>query len=214
MSRRPVSSARRAATIASRSSNVWPMTSRPQPRSRTTSAPMPRTWWAEGRRSEKPVRVGVVASPRRRWPAMRPGARPGTRPAARAAGSAGPGVPSVRVMEPPSDPVALQPELQQPQLPELVAPERRQPAVRIAQQALDVVAAEQPALPGRVPGQGVADQVEHLALEVGDRRDEEVALGPVDHLGRDDPPADGLEHPLAAVGELELGRAGRRELDE
>ncbi len=47
-----------------------------------------------------------------------------------------------------------------------------------------------------------------------DRRDREIALGPVDDRSRHDRTADSLEHSLAARRELQLGRTGRRELDE
>ena len=45
-------------------------------------------------------------------------------------------------------------------------------------------------------------------------RHREVALLAVDDLGREDPPAGVLEHALATLGELQLGRAGGGQLDE
>ena len=66
-----------------------------------------------------------------------------------------------------SDAVLLQPHLQQAELPEPVAAQRGQLAVRVGQQALDVGGAEQPALLGRRAGQRVADQVEEAALAGG-----------------------------------------------
>src|SRR3954452_7177124 len=182
MSRRPLPSARSASSTPPTSPKVCPKTSLPQPRSRTTSWSMPRRWWAEGRLSE---RLGKAGAAGRR------------------------GAPAGRVVATTSHPVGLQPQLQQAQLPELVALERRQLAVRVGQQRLDVLLAEQPAVAGGLPAQGVAHHVEDLALQVRDRRDGEVALRPVDDLGGDDPAADRLEHALAAVGQLELRRARR-----
>src|SRR3954447_24762866 len=121
MSLRPLSSARSASSTPRRSPKVWPKTSRPQPRSRTTSDCMPRRWCSDGRFSERLVSGGGVP-PRRRAPATR-----------------GSGLTD-------SDPVGLQPELQQAQLPELVALERGQLPVRVGQLPLDVLRAEEPPL--------------------------------------------------------------------
>src|SRR4051795_12741754 len=128
-----------------RSENVWPKTSRPQPRSRTTSFCMPWSWCSEGCFQDRVVIAGAEGTAvRRRRPAMR-------------------GVPVTC-----SDPVGLQPELQQAQLPELVALQRGELTVRLGQQLAHVPGPEQRPVPRGVGGQCVADQVEHLALEVGD----------------------------------------------
>ena len=60
----------------------------------------------------------------------------------------------------------------------------------------------------------VPNEVQVRALEVGERRDGEVALGPVDHLGRNDPPGSLFQHALAAVRGLQLGWAAGRQLDQ
>src|SRR5688572_33362155 len=136
---------------------------------------MPWSWCSEGCFQERLVIAGVEGTARRRCPATR-------------------GVPVTG-----SDPVALQPELEQAQLPGLVALERGQLAVGVGEEFAHVLRAEQAARAGRLARQRVADQIEHLALEMGDRRNREIALGPVDNLRRDDPPADRLEDALAAV---------------
>src|SRR5215217_4010275 len=141
MSRSPASSARSASTTPDSSAKVCPKTSRPQPMSRTTSESMPRSWCWEGCFHERLVIAGADATAvRRRWPATR-------------------GVPVTA-----SHPVVLQPELEQAQLPQLVPLERGQLAVGVGQQLLDVLRAEQAALAGGVRGEGVAHQIEHLAL--------------------------------------------------
>src|SRR6478672_9247300 len=147
MSRRPLSSARRASTMPRRSRNVWPKTRCPQPRSRTTSSPMPRVWCCDGCFHDLLVIAGVDGTAVRR-----------RRPATLGCDT-----------EASSDGMRLQPELEQAELPELVATQRRELTVRVVQQLADVLGAEQPALTGRLTGQRVADQTEHLALEVGDR---------------------------------------------
>src|SRR4051794_30360945 len=152
MSRLSVSSARSASTIPRRSEKVWPNTSRPQPMSRTTSDRMPWSWCSDGCFQERLVMTGASGTGvRRRWPATR----------AVTGGTS-------------SDALRLEPQLEQAQLPELVALERGQLAVGLGEQRLHVFGAEQPALTGGVGRQCVADQVEHLALEVGDRRHGEV----------------------------------------
>src|SRR5215208_4546520 len=123
MSRSPASSARSASTMPPRSEKVWPKTSRPQPRSRTTSEPMPWSWCSDGCFQERLVMAGADA--RRRRPATR----------------------GVFVM---SDRVRLEPELEQAQLPELVALERGELAVRVGEQLADVLRPEQSALAGRL----------------------------------------------------------------
>src|SRR3954469_1079461 len=192
MSRLSVSSARSASTIPRRSEKVWPNTSRPHPMSRTTSDRMPWSWCSDGRFQERLVIAGVVGTAvRRRWPATR-GVTASTS----------------------SHTLGLQPQLEQAQLPELVPLERRELPVGVGEQLPHVLGPEQPALTGRVGRQRVAHQVEDLPLEMGDRGHREIALRPVDDLGRDDPAADRLEHALAAVGQLELGRAGGGQLHE
>src|SRR3954469_4834459 len=124
MSRSPASSARNASTMPPRSEKVWPKTSRPQPRSRTTSLCMPCNWCSDGCFQDRLVIVGVVATGLRRRPATR-------------------GVPVTA-----SDPVRLQPELQQAQLPELVALERGELAVRVGQELAHVLGPEVRPLPG------------------------------------------------------------------
>ncbi len=58
------------------------------------------------------------------------------------------------------------------------------------------------------------DELEHRPFEDGQRGHGEVALRPVDHRVGHDAARGALEHALAAVGELELGRDPRRELDQ
>src|SRR4051794_3932319 len=167
MSRLPVSSARSASTIPCRSEKVWPKTSRPQPRSRTTSCSMPCSWCSDGSFHDRLVRSGVEATGvRRRWPASRGAMTISLRPLCSYA-------------------VGLQPELQQAKLPELVAAQRGELPVGVGQQLVDVLRAEQTTVAGGVAGEGVPDQAEHLALQVGDRRHREVALRAVDDLRRD-----------------------------
>src|SRR3954453_15305094 len=119
MSRRPLPSARSASSTPPTSPKVCPKTSLPQPRSRTTSWSMPRRWWAEGRLSERLGKGGGAGG--RAPPGGGGGAAGRRRPPAR------------RVVATTSHPVGLQPQLQQAQLPELVALERRQLAVRVGQ---------------------------------------------------------------------------------
>ena len=76
------------------------------------------------------------------------------------------------------------------------------------------VGPEQPAPPGGRVGQRVAHPVEERALQVPDGGHREVALGPVDDLVGHDAAGGALEHALAAVGELELGRDPAGQLDE
>src|SRR4029453_12319566 len=64
-----------------------------------------------------------------------------------------------------SDAVGLEAELEQAELPELVALQRRELTVGVGQQLADVLRPEQPAPTGRLAGERVPDQVEHLALE-------------------------------------------------
>src|SRR4051812_18004897 len=120
MSRRPDCSARSASTIRPRSSKVCPKTSEPQPRSRTTSAVIRCRWCADGCFAGSLVSAGAASVVRRREPATQ--------------GTA----------EPPSDPMGLQPQLEQAELPELVAPQRGVLAVRVGQQPVDVLRPEQP----------------------------------------------------------------------
>src|SRR5215212_7812114 len=127
MSRSPASSARSASTIPRRSAKVWPKTSRPQPRSRTTSVCIPRRSWAEGSFHDRLVIAGVEATAvRRRCPA------------------------TWWVMS--SFHVGLQPELEQPQLPELVPPQGGELAVGVGEELLDVLRPEQAALARRLGG--------------------------------------------------------------
>ena len=103
--------------------------------------------------------------------------------------------------------LALQPQLQEPELPQLVAAERREAAVGLGQQRLDVGGLEQaPLLGGRI-GEGVAHEVEQRALQVGGAGTGS-SPGPVDDLGGDDAAGRVLEHALAPARHLELGRAG------
>src|SRR3712207_6210056 len=121
MSRSPASSARSASTMPDSSAKVWPKISRPQPMSTTTSESMPRSWCREGSLQERLVNAGPDGTAvRRRRPATRRG--PVT-----------------------SDPVRLQPQLEQAQLPQLIALERGELAVGIGEQPLDVLGAEEAA---------------------------------------------------------------------
>src|SRR4051794_37353944 len=143
MSRSPASSARSASTMPRRSEKVCPNTSRPQPRSRTTSDAMPRSWCSDGSVHERLVSDGGGGTAvRRRWPAIREVTR-----------------------TPPLDAVRLQPQFEQPQLPELVPLERRELTVGIGDEVAHVLGAEQSALARGLGGQRVAHEVEHLALE-------------------------------------------------
>src|SRR3954452_3932410 len=146
MSRSPASSARSASTMPCRSPNVWPKTSRPQPRSRTTSEPIPCSWCSDGFVQDRLVIAGADGTAVRRR-------RPATRGCIVTSGAV--------ILE-----VGLQPELEQAQLPELVALQRGELAVGVGQELPHVLGAEQGALAGGVARQGVAHQVEHLALEV------------------------------------------------
>ena len=94
-------------------------------------------------------------------------------------------------------PCRCKPQFQQGDLPELVAAQRRQPAVRVGQQPIDGLGAEQAALLGGRGVQRVADEVEVGTFQVGQRGHREVALRAVDDLGRDHPACGLLEHALA-----------------
>src|SRR3954467_3023331 len=116
--------------------------------SRTTSEPMPCSWCSDGSAHER--LVGGGGGPpgvRRRWPASRGG---------------------VTVAS--SGRVRLEPQLEKTELPQLVTPERGQFPIGIGQKFLHILGAEEPAFPGGLGGQRVADEVQDLALEVGDGR--------------------------------------------
>ena len=95
------------------------------------------------------------------------------------------------------------------------APERGPRRVRVGQQRVDVLRPEQAALAGRRGGQRVAHPLEASGRPGGGS----PAPGSSPSAGRSPRPARCprrglLEHALAALGELELRRAGRRQLDE
>ena len=114
----------------------------------------------------------------------------------------------------PVDAVLLQPQFEQSELPELVAAQRGQATVRVGQQPVDGLRPEQAALLGRRRVEGVAHQIEVRPFEMRQRRHREVALGAVDDLRGDHLPGGLLEHALAVMCDLQLGRAGGRQFDE
>src|SRR4051812_26597487 len=113
-----------------------------------------------------------------------------------------------------SDAVGLQPEFEHAELPDLAGTRWRAVVVGRLEHAVDQAGREELALAGGRRGQRLPYEIEVRALELDQRGDREVALGPVDHRVGHEPARRVLEDALAALRDLQLRRAGGRELDD
>src|SRR5918998_4595230 len=113
-----------------------------------------------------------------------------------------------------SNPLCLEPELEECDLPELVAPEPGGMIIGFREQTLHVLLSEDATLPSGRGTERVFHELQVRTFEVLEGRDREVALGTVYDLRRDHPSGRLLQDALAPLRQFQLRWACSGQLDQ